>query len=57
MDQKSRGDPWVMRVLAFLIMDDEAKMHAGFTSFVYTIRLGIKVDSHLITPWRIRATS
>jgi len=29
MDQRSRDDPWVMRVLAFLIADDAAKEHAA----------------------------
>lgn len=57
VDQKSRGDPWVMRVLAFLIVDDEAKVYAASSdsrlSYSHTVHLGIKVDSHLITPWRM----
>lgn len=29
MDRRSHDDPWVMRVLAFLIVDDAAKEHAA----------------------------
>lgn len=29
MDRRSHDDPWVMRVLAFLIADDAAKEHAA----------------------------
>lgn len=29
IDRRSHDDPWVMRVLAFLIVDDAAKEHAA----------------------------